>query len=509
MAQLQVFAVAAGLAGVAFLIRTIVHVGRRPGGVDTWYHLAYAEAFRRHPSLDVRLPQYLLQDPRQSYPPLFPSLLALLPARWLDRHYWVVSPVVDCVHLLLLYAVTYRLTNSIAVGAIAAATYAFTPHLISETRSLSPRPFGALLHTVAVLVLFKWLASGEIRWALAAAFVGALLFLSSAALAAAYGFVCACLSVVFGDPRYVLCSISALLAAFVFSGGHMARVVRNYWHAVAYWRRCRRSYGAHPVRNSPLYGEVMSNPAQSPGFLGRNVLLQQVRLLGENPFLIALPLAAQAPAGWGRRLYAWALALAVLSIVATAVPLLRAFGPGRSYMKAAIFPMAFCLAYGIGGISGLRRPLGMVVVACLGASLAAILFFVVYVRRRPTEQTAALPAGLVELTAALAALPVGGVFVLPYMYADSVCYGSGKPVVWGGHCGDLRRFEWVAPVITRPLPELFGELGVRYLLLDSRYARIGELQLGGWTSLIRSAHGFELHGYSRRATVGEPPERST
>jgi hypothetical protein len=112
---------------------------------------------------------------------------------------------------------------------------------------------------------------------------------------------------------------------------------------------------------------------------------------------------------------------------------------------------------------------------------------------------------LVEVTAALARLPAGGVFVLPYMYADSVCYRSGKAVVWGGHCGDLHRFEWVAPVITRPLPELFRELGVRYVLLDSRYVRVGELQLGADASLLHSTDGFELYAYVGRAPAVAPP----
>ncbi len=64
------------VAAVAFLLRVGVNLGRSPSGVDTWYYLAYADAVRARPGLDVRLPQYLLQDERQSYPPLFPSLLA-------------------------------------------------------------------------------------------------------------------------------------------------------------------------------------------------------------------------------------------------------------------------------------------------------------------------------------------------------------------------------------------------------------------------------------------------
>ena len=505
MGLLEVSAIGAAIAGAAFLVRTVVHVGRTPGGVDTWYYLAYAAAFRRRPSLDVRLPQYLLQDEKQSYPPLFPSLLAVLPERWLDRGYWAVAPLVDCVHLLLLYAVTFRLTNSVAVGAIAAATYAFTPHLISETRSLTPRPFGALLHTAAVLLMFKWLASGDLRWAVLAAFAGALLFLSSAALAVAYAFVCVSLTAVLGDPRCTLCGAVALLLAFVLSRGHMASVVRNYLHAVAYWRRNRRQYGADPVRNSPLYGGAsLSGPAHHSGFLGRTTLQLLARLLGESPFLIALPFVVYGNTAWGRRLYAWAVALVVLAIVATVVPPLRAFGPGRSYMKAAIFPTAFTLAYGIGGAGGLFRPLGILVLACLGVSLAAIFFFVVYVRRRPTEQTVSLPAGLMDAVSALRSSPRGSVFVLPYMYADFTCYRSGQPVVWGGHCGDLRRLEWVAPVIARPLPDLFRDLDVRYVLLDSRYARVSDLRLDEAVSALRSSDGFELYAYVGYTAAATP-----
>jgi len=83
-------AIALGLfcASVAFVLRVVVHFGRQPGGVDTWYHLAYARAVRRQRRLDPSLPLYLLQDERQSYPPLFPLFLALLPERWLDRWFW-------------------------------------------------------------------------------------------------------------------------------------------------------------------------------------------------------------------------------------------------------------------------------------------------------------------------------------------------------------------------------------------------------------------------------------
>jgi hypothetical protein len=485
---------------LAFAARVAVHAGRTPGGVDTWYYLAYADAVRRRPSIDVRLPRYLLQDERQSYPPLFPSLLALLPGPWLRRFYWLVSPMIDCAHLVLLYWVSFRLTDNVVVAAIAAATYAFTPHLISETRSLSARPFGALLHSVTMIALLKFtVTTPTLPWALVAALLASLLFLSSAAMAAALVFVTAALAVVFRAPAFVLLVAAGLGLAFALSGGHMRQVVRNYAHAIAYWRRNRAWFGAHPVQHSPVFRGSARPPtvAQRPGFLGKSTVQQIVRLLGENPFLLALPFVPVTPPGWASRLYWWAVALAAFAVIATVLPPLRAFGPGRSYMKAAIFPTAYTIAAGIGTTEGLGRPLGLVTMGCLGASLAAIAFFYVAVRRKPTEQTASIPDGLAQAVRALSAQPPGGVFVLPYMYADFVGYASGRPVVWGGHCGDLRRFEWIAPRIVRPLDDLFDELSVRYVLLDERFVKLPELALSGRAEAIWRSADFVIYRFGR------------
>jgi hypothetical protein len=101
------------------------------------------------------------------------------------------------------------------------------------------------------------------------------------------------------------------------------------------------------------------------------------------------------------------MTLAVLSVVATLLPPLRALGPGRSYMKAGIFPTAYTLAFGIGSLQGLTNPVGIVTLVCLSFSLGAIWFFYAYVRGRETEQTAMTPPALTEATAALAALEPG------------------------------------------------------------------------------------------------------
>ena len=64
-----------GVVGLALYLRLRIFIGTRPGGVDTWYYLASAEALRAQKRLPINLPH----DEKESYPPVFPLFLALLP----------------------------------------------------------------------------------------------------------------------------------------------------------------------------------------------------------------------------------------------------------------------------------------------------------------------------------------------------------------------------------------------------------------------------------------------
>jgi len=64
-----------GLVGLALYLRLRIFIGTRPGGVDTCYYLASAEALRAQKRLPISLPH----DEKESYPPVFPLFLALLP----------------------------------------------------------------------------------------------------------------------------------------------------------------------------------------------------------------------------------------------------------------------------------------------------------------------------------------------------------------------------------------------------------------------------------------------
>jgi len=487
---------ATAIGALAFFARTAVLLGREPGGVDAWYYLAYARAFRKAPGFRVRLPQYLLQDQEQSYAPIFPSLLALIPEKVLTRSFWAISPGIDCLTLILLFLLALKLTAEPTAALIAALAYAVSPTLISETRALSPRSFGVLLHAVSLVLLLRAsIGVPHWSWTAAALTAGAFLYLSSATATASYVFVAAAASLFLAEPRHLLLALAALPLAFVLSLGHLGRVFANYAHAVRFWIRHRKLFGSHPILDSPVYGGPRVARTARPrdaGFLGQGLGPQMLRLLGENPFLLVLPLATVSGGLWSSALFIWAASLSTFAVIATLIWPLRAFGPGRNYMKSAIFPTAYVLAASIGTPAGLLRPPGLATLAALGASTASVIFFLGYMRGKKAELSAHVPPGLRALADRLDTLASGGVVCLPGGYSDYITYRTERAVLWGSHSGSLERFELVSPVWRERVETAARRLGVRYLIVERSFIDPAVLALDPGCTQVAHEGGFDL-----------------
>ena len=75
-------------------------------------------------------------------------------------------------------------------------------------------------------------------------------------------------------------------------------------------------------------------------------------------------------------------------------------------------------------------------------------------------------------------------------------------MLWGGHCGELRKLEALAPVITRSLPEMFEEHGVSYVLLETSYARPGDFELEARLTPLGEWGRFGLYAWRQEPTGG-------
>ncbi|MBV9598743.1 MAG: hypothetical protein JOZ87_17995 [Chloroflexi bacterium] len=516
------FIVGIALTALAVYLRVRVFIGKQPGGVDTWYYLASAEALRRQKRLPISLPQYLLHDQYESYPAGFPIFLAILPEAWLSRYFWLLSPLIDACHLLLLYFLSFRLTDSVLAAGTAGLIYAVTPQLISETRNLNGRAFASLLQTLAMLALLRSvipsvgptraLTGGDNSLApmIAALILIALLYNTHTSTTIAFLVSAATLTVVTSDWRFVVLAALGLPLAIVISGGYYLRVVNNHIHALRFWMRNVRFTRAHQVHDSPIFG---SRAAARGGGLYRSGwrawAALGARVLGENPFILAMLVTPIPNNIWAFNMYWWAVGILAWSMLTTFGGPLRILGPGFHYMKASVFPTAYTLAVAVNIREGGLQPVDVMLFLSFLGSFAALAYFYRVMDRRQTEQTASTPPDLVEASEYLRQQPGRHVLVLPTMYADFVTYHSGKGVVWGGHSGDLRRLEEFFPVVRKPLSYFFERYAVDYLLLDLAYTTLATLKLESATEPLNQFGSIALYQVRTASGVGAPGQTAS
>jgi hypothetical protein len=518
----QVQAMAFMLVGLALVIlalylRLRIFFGTRPGGVDTWYYLASAEAIRRQKRLPISLPQYLLHENRESYPAVFPLFLATLSPRWLKSYFWLISPIIDAVHLLLLYLLSFRLTDSVLAAGTAGLIYAVTPQLISETRNLNGRAFASLLQTITMLVLLRSIipsdgpsapltGPGDYGLWLVGVLLVATLYNTHTSTTIAFLVSAATLSVVFGEPRFIAAALLGLPMAILISGGYYLRVIRNHVYAAQFWMRNVGYTRAHQVNDSPLFsadGPSRERSAPRNG-LYRSWVKLGIRVLGENPFILAMLVTPIPDNVWAKHMYWWAVAILIWSLLTTFGGPLRILGPGFHYMKTSVFPTAYALSVTVNIQEGAISLVGLAVLICLIASFAALAYFYRVMATRETEHTAQTPPDLAEAANYLRRLPGQRVLVLPSMYADFVAYNAGKAVVWGGHSGDLTKFEDFYPVLRKPVEYFVERYAVDYLVLDHAYVSPQHLGIEASVSRLDRFGPIVVYEFVRRPASLQP-----
>jgi hypothetical protein len=91
------------------------------------------------------------------------------------------------------------------------------------------------------------------------------------------------------------------------------------------------------------------------------------------------------------------------------------------------------------------------------------------------------------------------------MYADFVAYRANKAVVWGGHSGNLTKFEEFFPVLRKPLEYFIERYRVDYVLLDQKYA--SPESLGVESSELAPLQNFGsivIYEFAHRPAVLQP-----
>ena len=127
----------------------------------------------------------------------------------------------------------------------------------------------------------------------------------------------ATLTVIFGERRLLVAGVLGLPVAVLISGGYYLRVIVNHLHAARFWLRNVQFTRAHQIEDSPVLSARNGTRTPRRQGLYRSTLMLAVRVLGENPFILAMLVTPIPNNIWAVHMYWWAVAILVWSLVTT------------------------------------------------------------------------------------------------------------------------------------------------------------------------------------------------
>lgn len=471
---MMAFVVLAMMVGIAGLLRVAPHLLAPRGlGVDHWFWKAYIEKFRASREFPPVLPQFLL-DEKQWYPPLFPLLVSQLPNRVFDRFSHLLAIVIDLFRMVLLLLVVWLFSGRFPSVIAAAVIYATTPILVTYNVQLNPRGLGALfLDGVAVLLVWVLWHDGTPWIWVVIVVLSALILLMHKMTTQLFWFLAVSVGVMTHDWRIVALVPLSIVSAIVMSRGFYWKVLRAHWDIVTFWARNWRWLGAHPVLESPLYGDP---DYETPTKFFRSGLRGHIRrllyVIGFNPWAWAaiavfVPMHSDMNAMSREDMWValWVGLILGFVLLTTYVPFLRCLGSGYLYLYNSAFPTALFIGMTWGG----SRHDWTVNVILAGTLATCAIGLAFYLHTLYRSRTLKVDENLNRALEQLRAESDGVVMCLPQHWHDVVAYRTGKPVLFGAHGYGFRHIEAIFPRFLRPVAHVISEFNVRYLITFKGY----------------------------------------
>ena len=460
-------------------------------GVDGWRHLLVADYIRKHKRYPKYIDKFLIEAP-SDYPPGLRMFLSLIPKNFLDRFEWLVSPVIDFCHIMLLFGFVYYFTGNIIIASIAQIIYLSAPLTIMENSNLTTRSLASFLFTLTFLSFLGY--SISLRWEmfLFSAFMLSVLLLSHRMAIQALFFTIVFFTIYEKNFSYLLIFILGMLLATLFSRGFYLKILKGHLAMLEYWRQNIRYRYAHEVRGLSkkdkesadavfnLYQKVKSLPfiavlAANPSVLFV-VIFVMIRIFkgGFDIDYFGFPQVLI------DKFVVWSLTLLIVGLFIRTFGFIEFMGEGERYMEYAGFPIA-----AIGSLtvySSLQSQYFIIV-------LAGFLTFIILGGLLPAfylQQKVIIQDKERSITEPLWKIfdyinNIDGevrMMCIPQLMSTSVMYFTkAKTLCTDNSPAHITDLANILPVIKRPLSEIFKRYKINYLLVNEHYVGLDELNL--------------------------------
>jgi len=472
---------AAGLFMISFILRIWVRIPRKDFGVDTWYFLNYAQAFRKSRRLPARLDNYLLDIEEQWYPPLLAFILSLFPRKITDTHHWVFSAVIDSIQAVILYYFSFILTSRVDVAIFAALLYIASTVNASMSTNLNARPLAALICTLLMLAIYNYSLNSNIYSLVVVLVLGAILLHTHKMATQQLLFFAAGLSIFYRDWKYIYILGLIFITAIISTRGFYFKILKNNIEIVRFWARNLPYLLKHQVYASSLYkdaGKAGSRMGISGLKMNRFMFLLARGQLLFFFFLVIIIWMKKADIRCvsinTSFLFYWVFINFFTVIATTYLPFFKFIGEGFKYLIYGTFPVSFLVSLGAIALMPSLMVSYSVLILLAGVCIYLQAFTV---SRQLLNVNSYVDDELKEVINILKKSDKDNVMCIPVFKAEPVAYLGGKKVLWGAHGSGWDKMDEFWPVIKVPLEKLIEKYKINFMLIDKRFVDKEDLKI--------------------------------
>ncbi len=478
-------------------------------GVDTWRILLITDYLRKYKKFPKFLSeQYIIQGPFD-HPVTLSLILSLFSKETVLKYQFIVSPIIEAFHAVLLFIFTYYITGDVHVAFIAQIIYGLTGMVVIESSQLSSRSFGTLNFTMALLPLLLYQATHNIPYLIVGiSFLAVLCYSHRMSIQVVLLF--SLLVICYSFDFLYLCSLcTAMIVALAYKG--------YYWNILKgqiilirlWWKHIDKRY-AHQVRGvaksigkhtdfvrkiESIFTKIPVFPLLLPNPWFVFVIFGCMVVFIDNKYFLPIETVINnvVPKYIFTLMAEWAIGVFLLAIMTATIKKLRFIGSGERYLEYCVFPTAFLASIIIFAIyHGLNKKYTILFEAIM-------VFFVIFACILPIVYTQyhtiikdtnrSVTTALFKVFDFINALTDAEVRIacIPHQLADSVLYFTkAKVLLTDSNTGNKEILALWWPEIKKPIEEVLKKYAIDYLLLNKNYVTVEELNLSSCTKVFEA-----------------------
>lgn len=469
---------------ITYLLEIWPRYFKKNFGVDVWTRLLEADHIRKnsHKIPKEKLTDQFIIEGHFDYPPIFPLLLSYIPKKTLVKIDGFIAPLFDALHVLLIFYAAYYISNNILLAVLAQLLYMLTPMVVLENSYLTPRSFGYLNFSLAVLPLVLYFHTGNLPFLILGYIFATAIFLTHRFATQSYFFISIFFLFALNSALFLQVFILGFASAILLTKGYYLRVLKGHLSNIYFWVVNLDFRFAHQIKGLEKKNVKSDLVQKIYSFL---TVFSPVALFGLNPWaasafiLLGLQYFSQLTLTPLQLTFTlWILFFYFLGVVVLKTKQLMPIGEGQRYLEMATVPSTILGAFTI--LYLLDTDYRHILLPLLILTLLTLAVFIIFVQIKGVLKdtnrslTPDIQKAFNYINKQKKKMRI---ICIPHQNTTLTIYHTNASVLVNADNPGLLKLTHVYPVLKSDLKKLKKEYSLTHLLLRTNYASISDLNI--------------------------------